>query len=462
MAVRFLLNGKLVDAGLTEPHVSLLSFLRERGLTGAKEGCAEGECGACAVALLEPPRDGAGTASVRAVNSCLLPVAACANRAVISVEGVAAPDGTLHPVQRALVERGGSQCGYCTPGFVMSMLCEFYRPGRTEAELEAISGNLCRCTGYRPIIEATRALPIARDDDDKLRLLVLPDRPVANPQLRPRSLGELWTARAAAPGAQLIAGGTDLMVEANQRFRRFAALVSLESVRELRDLEQSDRELCIGGAVTLSELAEHAHGLPLFDQLLPAFASRLIRNRATLGGNLVTASPIGDAAPVLLALSASLELVSPKGTRSLPLGAFFTGYRQTRLAADEVLARIRVPLPAPAIQRFYKVSKRKLDDISTVAAAFAVDIEGGVIARLCIAYGGIAATPLRAHAAEQLAVGRPFDDQTLRHLLAALETLGTPMSDLRGSARYRRAMIGGLLEKFWAEVSAERGPEPVQ
>ena len=456
MAVRFLLNGKLYDASSAGPHVSLLSFLREQGLTGTKEGCAEGECGACAVALL----DDAEPAGFRAVNSCLLPVAACHGRAVVSVEGVAEPDGSLHPVQSALVAQGGSQCGYCTPGFVMSMFCEYYRPGRTHFEPEAISGNLCRCTGYRPIIEAARSLPPATNDATRRRLQVLPDAsPDTCTQLaRPRSLEGVWSALAVQPGALLIAGGTDLMVEANQRFLRFPALVSLESVRELRGLALHDDVLTIGGALTLAELAKQPHGVPLFDQLLPSFASLLIRNRATLAGNLATASPIGDAAPVLLTLDAVLELVSAAGTRRVPLDGFFTGYRKTQLARGELIARLHIPLPAPAIQRFYKVSKRPLDDISTVAAAFALDVHQGKVQRLRSAFGGVAATPIRAHGLEQLALGKPFSQDTLHELLRALPQLASPLSDLRGSAAYRRAMMGSLLEKFWHDSQAELSP----
>jgi xanthine dehydrogenase small subunit len=248
------------------------------------------------------------------------------------------------------------------------------------------------------------------------------------------------------------------MVDANQRFARFDSLISLESVAELRGFEASDHQLRIGGALTLSELAEQPHGISLFDQLLPSFASRLIRNRATLAGNLATASPIGDAAPVLLALEATVHCASAQGTRAIPLDRFFTGYRRNLLAPGEIITELQVPLPAPALQRFYKVSKRNLDDISTVAAAFALDLQDGKVQRLRVAFGGIAATPLRAYAVEQLALGKPWQRSTLAELLLALESLGTPMSDLRGSAHYRRALIGRLLEKFWTETRPEGMP----
>jgi xanthine dehydrogenase small subunit len=507
MAVRFLLNGKLTEARDDEPHASLLAYLRGAGLTGAKEGCAEGECGACAVALVhaEPGR----RAQLIAVNSCLVPLGSLEGRALWTVEGVAAPDGSLHPVQSALAEAGGSQCGYCTPGFVMSLFCEYYREGRDEYDPEAISGNLCRCTGYRPIVEAARSLPRADGLERKRRLTQCPARDQADefgsradprastfgsqtdprastfgsqtdprastfgsqtdPRastserfLRPHSLAEACETLAQHPRARPLAGGTDLMVEANLHHARFAQLVSLENLPELQVFERGDDELVLGAALSLEQIAQRAHALPLFDQLLPSFASRLIRQRATLGGNLATASPIGDAAPVLLALDAQLELVGSEGARRLPLGEFFTGYRKTALEPGELIASVRVPLPAPRLTRFYKVSKRVLDDISTVAAAFALDLDArGQVVRLRAAYGGVAATPLRVHALEQLALGKPWTRETLALLLGALRGLGSPLSDARGSAGYRRALIEKLLEKFWSETCEElraRGP----
>jgi xanthine dehydrogenase small subunit len=376
------------------------------------------------------------------------------------VEGIAGPAGDLHVVQQKLADGGGSQCGYCTPGFVVSLFCEYYRPGRAGYDPEAISGNLCRCTGYRPIIDAAKALPPAPEDDlSKRRLLLLPDAPCASEApgyVRPRSLSALFAALAARPESTLINGGTDLMVEANQRDRRFRHLISLESVAELRTLARTEQSLAIGAGLNLNELDGAARELPALAQLLPTFASRLIRNRASLGGNLATASPIGDAAPVLLSLEAELELCSPRGARRLPLDRFFLDYRKTALAPGEIIACVHVPMPAARVQRFYKVSKRPLDDISSVAAAFALDVDdAGRITRLRIAYGGLAATPLRAHAAEQRALGKPLDEATLAGVRAELRLLGTPIDDPRASAAYRAAMRDNLLAKFWLESREE-------
>lgn len=464
MTVRFVLNGKAVEVERIDPHVTLLQWLRASGLTGTKEGCAEGECGACAVALKSA--DAHGNPCFTAVNSCLVPLPSVHGEELVSVEGVAAPSGELHPVQRAMVEGAGSQCGYCTPGFVVSLFCEYYRPGRTGYDPESISGNLCRCTGYRPIAEVARALPDPDPNDPKLVQLRTPRAAKASFEhaaeraefVRPASLSELFAAWAVRPKAVLLAGGTDLIVYANQRYDRFASLIALDAVPELRVFEHDATEITLGAGLSLSHVEQLLHGaglrVPLLDQLWPLFSSRLIRNRATLGGNLGTASPIGDSPPALLALDASLSLASENGVRRVPLREFFLDYRKTALAPRELIAAVHVPVASPRIQRFYKVSKRVLDDISTVAAAFALDLSADQrVERLQIAFGGVAATPIRALAVEQLAVGKLWSEQTCAELVAELVTLGSPMTDHRGSAAYRRAMLGKLLEKFHAETS---------
>lgn len=463
MAVRFLLNGSPVEATDAAPHSTLLQWLRARGMCGTKEGCAEGECGACAVALVvsEPGETGS---HFEPVNSCLLPVAALHGREVVTIEGVAERGGALHPVQAAMVQAGGSQCGYCTPGFVVSLFCEYYRPDRSEFDPESISGNLCRCTGYRPIADVAKALPAPSSTDPRLvqlRTRAKDLAPLAHGSaqgafFRPTSLAEAWDVFDEHPEATPIAGGTDLLVYANQRFQRWPALISLEGLSELQELRFEQEQLVLGAAVPLArleqQLVRHRTGARALEQLLPLFSSRLIRNRATLGGNLGTASPIGDAAPVLLALGAELELVSRAGSRTLLLRDFFKGYRRTELQKGELIRAVRVRRPLPDFQRFYKVSKRVLDDISTVAGAFALSLDAqGNVAHFGVGFGGVAATPLGASSLERLARGKPWNESTLALLLSEAETLGTPQSDLRGSAQYRRAMLGKLLEKFFHE-----------
>jgi xanthine dehydrogenase small subunit len=476
MGVSFVLNGETVRVdGEIDHHTTLLQWLRARGLTGSKEGCAEGECGACAVALLRPAAGGG--ARFNAVNSCLLPLPALHGQSILSIEGIAGAGGAPHPVQRMMAAAGGSQCGYCTPGFVVSLACEYYRPGRDGYDPEAISGNLCRCTGYRPIVDVARALPAPPADDPRLAMLRAPPPPLgamdhaSTPAaagarfVRPVDLPSLLACLAETPEALAIAGGTDLMVYANQRYQRFPALISLEAVPELRRFEVAPHEITLGSALTLSEVEERvapgaaAGELSMLHGLLPLFSSRLIRNRATLGGNLATASPIGDGLPALLALDAELTLASAAGgARRIALVDFFLGYRQTALLPGEVIVAVHLPRPLAVWQRFYKVSKRVLDDISTVAAAFALDLSPDRrVRRLRAAFGGVAATPLRARAIEARALGRPWTRDLIDALMAELDGLGTPLTDARGSAAYRRRMMGKLLEKFFVEIAQEEG-----
>jgi xanthine dehydrogenase small subunit len=474
MSVRFILNGKPMRIDDVDPQLSTLNWLRRVGLTGTKEGCSEGECGACAVAVVR--RNAGGARCFEAINSCLVPLPALDGQTLITVEGVAGADGALHPVQQAMVERGGSQCGYCTPGFVVSLFCEYYRPGRTTFDPEAISGNLCRCTGYRPILDAGHALGRPGADDPWLtQLRGEATQAWAEPTavdhaqdgrrfVRPTSLADVFRCLADNPDATIIAGGTDLMVRANQSYQQFGTLLSLEAVAELRELAglggaaTGTEPLVIGAGVSLSELEDRLGAepdLPILHELLRLFSSRLIRNRATLGGNLGTASPIGDSAPVLLALDAEVTLAGPDGTRVVPLRDFFRAYRQTALGPGELIVNVRLPRPFPRFQRFYKVSKRVLDDISTVAGAFALDLgPDGTVLALRLAYGGIGATPLVARAAAELAIGRSWTLETVEIVAEAMGALGTPIGDHRGSAGYRRAMIVSLWRRFFWETTA--------
>ncbi len=469
MAVRFVLNGEPVVLGSVDPHTTLLQWLRASGRTGTKEGCAEGECGACAVAVVV--RDAEGRLVYEPVNSCLVLLLDVAGHTVVTAEGVATEAG-LHPVQEAMVAAGGSQCGYCTPGFVVSLFCEYYRPGRTSYDPEAIGGNLCRCTGYRPIVAAACSLPAPRTDD--VRLIELRrSAPLIAPFdesdgrrrfIRPTTLAGVFEALAAFPGATLIAGGTDLVVAANQRAEAWSTLIALDAVPALRRVERTPHELTLGASLSLSHLERHLDGdgeLASLTQLLPLFSSRLIRNRATLGGNLATASPIGDSPPVLLALVAGLSLTSAVGCRAVALHDLFLGFRKTALLPGEIIEAVHIGLPSPKTQRFYKASKRVLDDISTIAAAFALDLDPtGRVACLRAAYGGIAATPIRATAVEQVALGMPWTEETLDVLVDTLKHVGTPLSDHRGTAGYRRAMTGNLLRRFFAETQEGHGARP--
>ena len=436
-----------------QPPVTALDWLRAIGLTGAKEGCAEGECGACAVLVARPGVD--TPTEWTAINACLIPAASLADQEIVTAEGLGTPDA-LHPVQRELAVRGGSQCGYCTPGFVCSMAAEFYRPGRDAFDHHALSGNLCRCTGHRPIVDAAEALgpPAA---DDPLAARTTSAAPPACPQrgsgwVRPGSLDEALDLLA-EPGAVAVAGSTDLGVEANLSGARPALLVAVDRLDELRALAVGDDAVEIGAALSLSEVERRLAGrIPLLDAVFPQFASRLIRNGATFGGNLGTGSPIGDLPPALLALDAELVLVGPGGERSVASTEFFTGYRRSVLQPGELIARIRIPLPLAPVTAFHKIAKRRFDDISSVAVAFALDIVDGAVRTAAIGLGGVAATPIRATAAEQALVGAPWTPDGIAPAAAALATTGTPLDDHRASASYRTAMLGQALPRLLAET----------
>ncbi|HSV39739.1 MAG TPA: FAD binding domain-containing protein, partial [Nocardioidaceae bacterium] len=409
-------NGRVLPLGDVPAYTSALDWLRDQGLTGAKEGCAEGECGACSVMLARPGMDTA-TEWVP-LNACLLPALSLAGQEVVTSEGLGTPDA-LHPVQHELAMRGGSQCGYCTPGFVCSMAAEYYRADRVSTgsttngfDEHAIGGNLCRCTGYRPILDAAHALGAPADDDPLAARRSQPP-PVADALrlhdfVRPTSLLHAVELLADRPEATVVAGCTDWGVDVNLKGARAELTVAIDQLPELRSLTVSGDFIELGAALSLTEIERGLAGaVPLLDEMFPLFASRLIRNSATIGGNLATASPIGDTTPALLALEAVVLLSSAEGDREVPLDEFFTGYRETVLLPGELIRAVRIPLPLASVTAFHKIAKRRLDDISSVAVAFALDVTGGVVRRACIGLGGVAATPVRALNAERALVGHP-------------------------------------------------------
>lgn len=468
-------------AGVT-PHTTLLDWLRGCGLTGAKEGCAEGECGACSVMVARPAiaaGDATGRASTAAngaatewvaLNSCLVPAAGFDGGEVVTAEGLGSVS-SLHPVQQGMASRGGSQCGYCTPGFVCSMAAEYYRPGRDGFDLHALSGNLCRCTGYRPIRDAAHALPDAPADDDHLAVRLTQPPPAVvrtrldgdgTAYLRPDSLAEALDLLGEHHDAVLLAGATDLGVEVNLRGSRPPLLIGIDRLPELRAFEEDDDEIRIGAALTLTEVERLLGGrVPILADLFPLFASRLIRNGATLGGNLGTGSPIGDAAPALLALDARLVLTSSDSERQVPLSGYFTGYRESVRERDELIREVRIPLPLAGLTAFHKIAKRRFDDISAVAVGFALDVSDGVVRRARIGLGGVAATPVRANATEAALEGRAWDATTVEDAAVVLASEGSPIDDHRASSRYRAAMLGQSLRKFHAESAENPAGEGV-
>ncbi|GHI85904.1 xanthine dehydrogenase small subunit [Streptomyces xanthophaeus] len=483
VAARITVNGKETPIAPAAPHTTVLDFLRERGLTGTKEGCAEGECGACSVLVARPgvnsPTDWV------AVNACLVPAAALDGQEVITSEGLATPGeagapAALHPVQEEMAVRGGSQCGYCTPGFICSMASEYYRPDRCAHpdpadgadpehgpngfDLHALSGNLCRCTGYRPIRDAAFAVGTPAEDDPLARRREQsPPAPAATAYaqgdsefLRPGTLADALRLLRERPDAVAVAGSTDWGVEVNIRSRRAPCVVAVDRLPELTQLRVGSDRVEIGAALTLTEIERRLDGsVPLLAQLFPQFASRLVRNSATLGGNLGTGSPIGDSPPVLLALEASLVLADADGEREVPLADYFTGYRQSVRRPGELIRAVRIPLPLSPVTAFHKIAKRRFDDISSVAVAFALDIEDGIVRKARIGLGGVAATPIRALATEAALEGRPWEAQTVEAAALVLQAQGTPMDDHRASAGYRSAMLGQSLLKMYAQTTEE-------
>jgi xanthine dehydrogenase small subunit len=475
-------NGAACPLAGIDPSTTALDWLRSQGLTGAKEGCAEGECGACSVMVARP--DGESGTQWTAINACLIPVAALDGGEVVTAEGLGSPE-SLHAVQYELAVRGGSQCGYCTPGFVCSMAAEYYRAGRVGGsgadhagsnggsaaavdhehgpngfDLHALSGNLCRCTGYRPIRDAAYALGEPAADDTLASRLVSPPPVAAATRIegptgsyaRPADLGEALALLREHPGAVLVAGSTDWGVEVNLRGSRAPFALGIDRLPELRTLHFSADVVEIGAALSLSEIEGGLAGrIPLLAQLFPQFASRLIRNGATIGGNLGTGSPIGDAPPALLALEATIVLSSAGGDREVPLADYFTGYRQSVRRPDELIMSVRIPLPLSGITSFHKIAKRRFDDISSVAAGFAIEVVDGMVTKARIGLGGIAATPIRALATEAALEGRSWTADVVRQASAVMRSEGTPLDDHRASAAYRTAMLGTALLKLHAE-----------
>ena len=490
--VRFFKGGTVHTLEQVAPTRTLLEVLRDDlHCTGTKEGCGEGDCGACTVVVGELRAD---TLHTRAVNSCIKLAHSIDGLALWAVEDLAAHDGSLHPAQAAMVDCHGSQCGFCTPGFVMSLaaLAEQH-PGQginRETASLAISGNLCRCTGYRPILDAAQAMAhLPRQPLDTpavragLRALaqvaqaeaaaLAPRQPVAQRARKPAAsayaaptdLATLLALRQAHPDAQVVAGCTDVGLWITKQHRDFAQALDVTRVEELRQIDHYPHHIAIGAAVSLTDAyAALVAQRPQLQNFAQRFAGLTVRNAGTLGGNVANGSPIGDSMPLLIALGAHLVLASARGYREMPLEDFYLAYRKTALRADEIVGWITVPKPLPAPRkrsnataasgefcRVYKISKRQEDDISAVCLALQLRLDKGQVVDASIGAGGVAATPVRARATEAALRGQPWNANTVRAAMATLRAEFALISDMRASSAYRREVLGNLLWRYWLE-----------
>lgn len=456
MDITFLLNGEVVSLSGISPTTTLLDWLREeRGLTGTKEGCNEGDCGACSVMVA----DEQGT---RALNGCILFLPQIDGRHVITVEGLSAPDGTLHPVQERLVEHHGSQCGFCTPGFAVTMATAHLNGARDHNT--QLAGNLCRCTGYAPIIRAAEA---AAGDPVPPHLARLADYKAPHAAARapengvevdttafqPRDVDALAEWYLAHPEATLIAGATDVGLWVTKGFRDLGPVAFLNRCEGLAGVEKTEEGWRIGAMTTLTTFEQAlAPHFPSLGAMLRRYGSVQVRNAATIGGNIANGSPIGDSPPALIALGARLHLRRGAERRSLPLEEFFIEYGKQDRAEGEFVEAITIPAQ-PDTLRCYKISKRFDQDISAVCGCISITCENDRITGARLAYGGMAGIPKRAQAAEAALLGQPFTETTMRGAMTAMAKDFSPLSDMRASKGYRLETAQNLLLRYFHDMN---------
>ena len=464
LTINFSLNGEPCQEASVAPTKTVLEYLREdHGLTGTKEGCAEGDCGACSVVLVRN-----GTDQRVAVNSCLLTVGQLDGADLITVEGLSERNGELEAVQQAVVTEDGTQCGFCTPGFVMA-LHALRHTGETVTEEiihDALAGNLCRCTGYRSIVDAARSActePVAnstsRADRETGEWHEFGDEKF----LAPKTLDDLLAARLAHPDAPLLSGGTDLGLSFSKGRKHFPVTIFTQDVSELRRIENTATTLTIGAAATYTEALPFVTAAwPSFATLIRRIGSRQIRNVGTIGGNIGNASPIGDTPPCLIALNAKLHLHGQNGLRDIPLEDYFLDYRKTDLAADEVISAVEIPkLSDGQVFRAYKVSKRYDQDISAVIGAFRLTIEDNIVTDARIAFGGMAATPKRAVKCEAGLIGKAWTEDTAWDVGKLIAEDFAPIDDHRASAAYRVRVGANLFVRLFRDLAGQDATDVV-
>ncbi len=453
MEISFLLNGETVRLANPEPTQSLLDWLRnERGLTGTKEGCNEGDCGACSVMVTD-------TETTAALNACILFLPQLHGKAIRTVEGISAPDGTPHPVQQAMIDHHGSQCGFCTPGIIASM-ASAHQNGQTDHD-DRLAGNLCRCTGYAPIIKAANAAEQA----PKANWLETPNftfseilaggvegsQPSIGPVCAPQTGDDLAAFYADNPDATLIAGATDVGLWVTKRLKDLPKIAFLNQCQDLCQVEETPDALKIGAMITIAHLRDlmiDTH--PSFAEMLRRFASAQVRASATIGGNIANGSPIGDTPPALIALGSSLHLRKGDTRREIPLEEFFIDYGKQDRQAGEFVEAVSIPKQVDTL-KVYKLSKRFDQDISAVLGAFNIVVQNDKVTSARIAFGGMAGIPKRASHVENALIGQSWTEDSIETAMEAFAQDFKPMSDMRASADYRMTTAQNMLKRVWLE-----------
>ena len=464
--IKFVYQNRIVEIKNPDPNETLLNYVRTKlKKTGTKEGCAEGGCGACTIVLGELKDDKINYSSI---NSCIMFLPTLHGKQLILVEDLVSKDGSLHPVQQAMVNYHGSQCGFCTPGFVMSLFSMFKNYPRFNENLikDTISGNLCRCTGYQPIIKAAKSLnnknkidQFTKSKNDIMKLL----KKINNESIiiykknkkyfAPRYVQELKKILKKNINSHLLSGGTDLSLVVTKERKDIDSIIYMNSISELNYIKNNNKYIEVGASTPLSTFENYIEKYYSdFTSVLKRYGSVQIRNTATIAGNIATASPIGDTLPLLLSLDAKVVLKSIKKIKIIPLSSFFIDYRKTRLKAGQFIDSIRIPLFPKNIFKAYKISKRFDDDISSVCASFNVQLINKKIKTIRIAYGGMASIPKRAKYCEKILLNSHINEQVINKAKKALEQDFRPISDMRASAKYRLIVAKNLLHKCFLEI----------